>query len=820
MKADGGSSTLTFTANRNWTVNTSDSWVSVSPSSGAASDGPVTVSVSCNPNTTYEDRSATVTITMEDFTQVITVQQPANKGIVLPTKSYLLASGESSIEVEVQANVEYSASASVNWIKQISTKGLVSDILSFRVEENTTIDDREGLITVRALDGSIPDQVVSVIQSGKDALIVNDASYYMPYGGGAVEVKVEANVEFDVRVDPDWIHYVQTRAMGTSVVYLTVDENLTYNSREGMVLIEQKGGSLSHTVIIRQAERIAVSSIELNKTSIILTSGESETLIATIKPDNASDPAVSWESDLPEIATVNDQGLVTAISEGTATITAKAGNQSAICVITVKPTVYEIERAALVDLYQALDGDNWTHHANWCSDKPVWQWNRVSTDENGFVTRLDLSANGLNGTIPESIGNLVNLTYLNLGWNEGLTGPIPESIGNLVKLTHLAFTQNHMTGTIPESILNLTHLDDFGIYLNDMDGTIPEKVYYSDWWITRYFRMDQREGHSLKFENIYESTDFSRDGEIKTLQNHSRGPGFPIVITADGFSDRMIADGYFDKAAEIAVDAFFAEEPFKSFRDYFDMYSIVAVSKNELIAYDLAFESTFSAWGPSNGIVINETKVNEYIKKVPGVEDVLSRTIGLLLVNKNNGCVGPFTYMYSDDYALAVVGAGERDAVQHEAGGHGFGKLIDEYYSSSRVYEGGLHEEYHQRGWFLNADDTNDPTQVIWKDFLNDSFYLGEGIGIYQGAYYVNLYKSTKQSIMNGMTNGFNAPSRWAIYKRIKKLAGEECSFEDFLAYDKNRKKNLVERQSSHLEDGMVGKQPVFNCQTREIKVR
>ena len=112
MEADGSSTSISFTANRDWTVSTSDSWVSVSPSSGSAVDGPIKVSVSCNPNTTFEDRTATITIRMEEFTQTLNVFQPANKGIVLPTKSFNLASGERSIEVEVQANVEYSVSVS------------------------------------------------------------------------------------------------------------------------------------------------------------------------------------------------------------------------------------------------------------------------------------------------------------------------------------------------------------------------------------------------------------------------------------------------------------------------------------------------------------------------------------------------------------------------------------------------------------------------------------------------------------------------------------------------------------------------------------
>ena len=66
----------------------------------------------------------------------------------------------------------------------------------------------------------------------------------------------------------------------------------------------------------------------------------------------------------------------------------------------------------LVALYEATDGDNWTNNTNWLSDRPLGEWHGVTTDANGRVTRLDLRANELTGAIPQTLGQLQNLTIL------------------------------------------------------------------------------------------------------------------------------------------------------------------------------------------------------------------------------------------------------------------------------------------------------------------------------------------------------------------------------------------------------------------------
>ena len=335
ISADGGSSSITFTANRDWKVSSSDSWVSVSPSSGTASDGTVTVSIRCNENTTYDDRSATVTIRMEELSQTVTVRQPANLGIVLPKQLFDLQANEKKIEVEVQANVQYTVSTSADWIKQAGTKALTSKTITFSIEENKTFDPREGKITIKPQNATVQEQVITVRQAQKDALNVEKTSYDMPYGGGEIEIKVEANVAFDVTPDSDWLHYVQTKGLSSSTVCITVDENTTYSAREGKIEIAQKNGSLKHTISVKQAGRVSASTFELNKTEIQLRPNTSEVLTATIEPYNATDKDITWTTSDPSVATVDENGKVIAINNGTATISAKTREKEATCYLKV-----------------------------------------------------------------------------------------------------------------------------------------------------------------------------------------------------------------------------------------------------------------------------------------------------------------------------------------------------------------------------------------------------------------------------------------------------------------------------------------------------
>ena len=133
------------------------------------------------------------------------------------------------------------------------------------------------------------------------------------------------------------------------------------------------------------------------------------------------------------------------------------------------------DRAALVALYEATDGDNWINRLNWLSDAPLGTWYGVTTDDRGRVIELDLSHNGLSGTIPPELGDLTNLKELFLAGNE-LRGAIPLELGKLTNLEWLFLGDNQLSATIPSEMSNLINLEWLNLWGNQLGGTIPSEL--------------------------------------------------------------------------------------------------------------------------------------------------------------------------------------------------------------------------------------------------------------------------------------------------------------------------------------------------------
>ncbi len=103
------------------------------------------------------------------------------------------------------------------------------------------------------------------------------------------------------------------------------------------------------------------------------------------------------------------------------------------------------DRSILVKLYNATDGDDWNNNEDWLSDQPLAAWHGVEVDADGKVTRLDLVANNLNGTLIPELGQLDRLELLALSRNQ-LSGAIPPEYANLIHLRYLYLADNQLTG--------------------------------------------------------------------------------------------------------------------------------------------------------------------------------------------------------------------------------------------------------------------------------------------------------------------------------------------------------------------------------------
>ena len=127
------------------------------------------------------------------------------------------------------------------------------------------------------------------------------------------------------------------------------------------------------------------------------------------------------------------------------TVSVSDGNGGADSIdVTINVTA---DRAALVALYNATGGANWTNDTNWLSNEALSEWHKVETDEDGRVTALRLVANELSGELPAELANLTNLQVLSLSINT-LSGRVPAALGNLTNLEDLYLSQNILSGRI------------------------------------------------------------------------------------------------------------------------------------------------------------------------------------------------------------------------------------------------------------------------------------------------------------------------------------------------------------------------------------
>lgn len=349
---------------------------------------------------------------------------------------------------------------------------------------------------------------------------------------------------------------------------------------------------------------------------------------------------------------------------------------------------------------------------------------------------------------------------------------------------------------------------------------------------------------------------------IKILQQASIGNGTDIIIMGDGYSKKhFIPGGEYESTMRKAYEDFFSVEPYASLKEYFNVYYINVLSEEEHDA-----KPYYDSYGNQNGAIQGNADTKLGTTFTPGSTsmDGDSQTIleyaiqtiekkggadggqcsyseaseraykALIIVMANVECYAgtcllswrsSSTIDYANLYSIAYCSLGNdgtgrqcKYTLIHEAGGHGFGKLADEY-SVSRLLEFNTREwinlqNYHKYGVYRNVNEYwtaeiasgwgeldwpyTTESNVYWSELLDPSYgYISsEGLGLYEGAYtYTSLFcRSTANSMMNSQLreNGqfFNAISRWAIWYRTMRLTETinsgnfKSSLSEFIEFD------------------------------------
>ena len=141
---------------------------------------------------------------------------------------------------------------------------------------------------------------------------------------------------------------------------------------------------------------VFVSGVSLNQSDLIMTEGDSHTLVAAVTPSNAADVSVSWSSNSTSVATVDQSGNVTACKAGYATITVTTadGGYTASCVVTVIPKIYPVASISLdKTVLSLIEGEAATLNAtftpsNATNRNVTWSTSDASVatvDQNGEV---------------------------------------------------------------------------------------------------------------------------------------------------------------------------------------------------------------------------------------------------------------------------------------------------------------------------------------------------------------------------------------------------------------------------------------------------
>lgn len=835
---DGGTQSLTIISNGSWTVSSDSPWVTVSPSSGTENG---TVNVKAAANTDFEARNATICVASGSLSSTVAVSQSGVDRVlrVVDGNVDVPATG-GNYTVDLEYNVDYDVlvdETASEWLSFIATKATSTKKLEFSVKANQTADQRVGKVYVDDKGKKATSQTITFTQAPRDvekeALmdLYNSLRGTGTWEGWGTDAPIS-----------DWLGVTVEDG---HVVTLSISNSISTDTLIGK--LPESLSALTHlralyfglvqfegTIPESYASLVNLESITFMETTI-------EGPLPDIFGDMKKLKTVNFYKNKKLTGPVPNSLFSSPVLERVSLL---YNNLSG----TISPSWFTKK-----DVLIMLAGNRFT------GELPIEFYSLETVNESFWETALQALTEdwSFEYTLDVSNAPFIPATYDTYEYYDydgssfylkdvfaenkytiiahwGLTNPYAESF---IKQLKSLYGKYHGKGLEvvslntygewnDESVAQMAqYIKDNGIgewrnvnvlktrpsypMISPTAEIVDQNGHLVYTWRTD-FDYGNVFGHTATldlqsfvmglygdFDADYESTDYSKDGEVKTLQKATKGNGIDIVIMGDAYVDRdMDEGGLYETVMAETMEAFFDIEPYKTYRDRFNVYAVKAVSKNCSIGE--GYETKFStAYGSGTSVTGNVDLCVEYALKVPEITSPENLTI-ITLINSGQGgatTIGMFGY----NSAVAFVSAYSNDIsmygpiVRHEAAGHGFAHLADEYdyngagaSSPDQSTIDNMSNQAAEKGWWANIDFTSDPDNIKWSHFLKDSRYSST-VGIIEGGstYPSGVWRPTEDSMMNNNQEYFNAPSREAIFKRIMKLSGEDYSFEKFVEYDK-----------------------------------
>ena len=471
-------------------------------------------------------------------------------------------------------------------------------------------------------------------------------------------------------------------------------------------------------------------------------------------------------------------------------------------------------------------------------------------------------------TTLEDIGHLKNLEHFGLyGFGNKVSAPIPEALRTLKKLESFSLDDCRIKGTLPEWLADmpaLTELTLGGSY--PLGGEIPIAILTSHKWVYldlsgcaftgativvpaaslldfdseyyphagRFFFLPQHENVLRETQSggdyVYDSPNIlyqsdvdgtgavHPDGEAVLYHAATKGPGIDLIITGDGFSaENNTVGGTLETYMTACAETFLHTDPYDKLAEYYNVWLVYAHSRTAgtgvLTGSCTKFGTIHHDPGNASTVSGNHTDIVSYMTEALG-KDCGNAVIGVLMNSSTYGgtcytrCNSLNDWVYSVAYTPTYPDyGGFLPTFAHETLGHGIGKLADEY-NADMANPGSAPSAYpywKNLGQYANVDNVSDPATIRWHNFLSDARYAGEGLGVFEGAYYANTgwYRPSENSVMRDQFgedgDHFNAPSRESIYQwtlfRVyggerewadwPSFLAEYYDYETFVAFDK-----------------------------------